>query len=427
MIPISPDVKKLVGDWAEFVDNRSLLYEKFCLPKVWGQDRKLDDAGRWSVLRIVTRGKELLLDDANNLKRRASGHNVQPQNAERMLREALIARKMANITQADPDLVKSANANARQLLQNLESSYSEHIVTFEATLAGRLMVNMAGSVIENAGICLDRCFGLPFIPGSAVKGIARSQALWEIKEAAPAEKRNFLKLAMAIFGYGKTDTGNKGDWTWAAGHELVAEVTAALQAAEFKGCACFLPAYPTTPPTLVVDMVNPHYPEYYRGRRDRATDDENPIPNYFPAVEAGSAFGFAVLLNRVPAGFTGPQLLDAARGWIERAITQKGLGAKTAAGYGWFQLGAPVVPASQPGDAPSPKATAPITVNEATLKNYVSALTNPGSRDGKLAGVKADLARDATFGPRLAAALTKLGKDGKKAIEWLKTKGVNLT
>ena len=334
MIPISPDVRKLVGEWAEFVDNRSLLYEKFSLPKVWGQARKLDDAGRWSVLRIVAGGKELLAEDASNLERRAAGPKVQPHNAERMRRESQIARAMAHITQPDPDLVKSANANARQLLKNLESSYGEHIVTFEATLAGRLMVNMAGGVIENAGICLDRCFGLPVIPGSAVKGIARSQALWEIKEAAPAQKENLLKVAMAIFGYGKTDISKRGAWTWAAGHEPAAKVAEALQAVEFKGCACFLPSYPTTPPTIVVDMVNPHYPEYYRGQRDRATDDENPIPNYFPAVEAGSGFGFAVILNRVPEGFAAQQLLDACRGWIERSITQKGVGAKTAAGYG---------------------------------------------------------------------------------------------
>ena len=38
-----------------------------------------------------------------------------------------------------------------------------------AQLQARLMVNMAGGVMENAGLCLDR-FGLPYIPGSAVKG-----------------------------------------------------------------------------------------------------------------------------------------------------------------------------------------------------------------------------------------------------------------
>ena len=428
MIPMAPDVRALVGEHAEFVDNRSLLYEKFSLPKVWGQPRKLDEAGRWSVLRIVTRGNELLNGDAASLERRARGKNVQPPNAERMQREAQIAKKLANITRPDAALVKVANENAHRLLVDLQRAHSGRGVTFEATLGGRLLVNLAGGVIENAGICLDRCFGLPFLPGSAVKGIARSQALWEIKEAPDAEKQTSLQIAMTIFGYGKTDTGNKGDWTWAAGRDAVQAVTGALHAEEFKGCACFLPAYPTTVPTLVVDMVNPHYPEYYRGNRDKATDDENPIPNYFPAVEAGCAFGFAVLLNRVPTDFTAEILLNAARGWIERALTQKGAGAKTAAGYGWFTLGAPAAVAASSSAAPATsRPPAAILVNDATLKNHVTALLNPGSREGSLGSIKADLSRDPSVALRLAEALAKQGKEGKKALEWLKSKGVDLT
>jgi len=431
MIPMSPDVKLLVGEVAESVDNRSLLYEKFSLPKVWGHTRKVDDAGRWSVLRIVARGNELLVQDAANLERRAGGKNVQPDNAARMRGEAQIARKLSVIPKPDFSLVRSANDNAHRLLRELQRSEPRQVIAFEAALGGRLLVNMAGGVIENAGICLDRCFGLPFIPGSAVKGIARSQALWEIRVAPVDEKQKLVTLAMAVFGYGKSDTGKNGDWTWAAGEQLARRVAASLKADEFKGCGCFLPAYPTTAPTIVVDMVNPHYPQYYRGQRQRATDDENPIPNYFPAVEAGSAFGFAVLLNRVPTGYTAPQLLEAARGWIERAITQKGAGAKTAAGYGWFRLGAPT-PASAPTSPPAQPATVAqpppsFTVNEATLKNYLTSLINPGSRDSKLASLKADLARDDSFAQRMAVALAKQGKDGKKAVEWLKTKGVSLT
>lgn len=380
MIPMSPDVRALVGEHAEFVDNRSLLYEKFSLPKVWGHERKFDDAGRWSVLRIVSRGGELLGRDADERERRAGGRNVEPHNAERMRREAQLARKLANVARPNLELVRSANENAQRLLADLKCAHANHVVTMEATLGGRLLVNMAGGVIENAGICLDRCFGLSFLPGSAVKGVARSQALWEIRDAAATEKRNLLKLAMTIFGYGKTDTGNNGDWTWAAGRDLTRGIATELQADEFKGCACFLPAYPTTPPTLVVDMVNPHYPEYYRGRRKQATDDENPIPNYFPAVEAGSTFGFAVLINRVPPDFTATQLLDAARRWIECAITQKGAGAKTAAGYGWFELGrkktATTSTASTAVGAPVSVPSAPASPADALIARWRGKLTS---------------------------------------------------
>ena len=59
MIPITKDVAALIGEWAEGVENRSLLHEKFALPKVWDAPAKLDNAGRWSVLRIVTPGISL--------------------------------------------------------------------------------------------------------------------------------------------------------------------------------------------------------------------------------------------------------------------------------------------------------------------------------------------------------------------------------
>lgn len=45
-----------------------------------------------------------------------------------------------------------------------------------AQLQGRLMVNLAGGVMENANLLFDR-YGYPLIPGSAIKGLARRMAL----------------------------------------------------------------------------------------------------------------------------------------------------------------------------------------------------------------------------------------------------------
>ena len=72
MIPLAEDVAALVGDWAEGVENRSLLHEKFALPKVWGTPEKLDNAGRGMFLRIVTRGADLLKEDARRGRDQAS-------------------------------------------------------------------------------------------------------------------------------------------------------------------------------------------------------------------------------------------------------------------------------------------------------------------------------------------------------------------
>src|SRR6266571_3562056 len=114
MIPLAKDVATLIGDWAEGVENRSLLHEKFALPKVWGagEGAKLNDAGRWSVLRIVSRGADLLRGDAQRLRREASGRNVRPDVTERKQRDAHIAEKMANIARTDAALAKVGSENA---------------------------------------------------------------------------------------------------------------------------------------------------------------------------------------------------------------------------------------------------------------------------------------------------------------------------
>ncbi len=373
MIPQAKSVAALVGEWADGVENRGLLHERFALPKAWGQPEahKLDNAGRWSLLRIVSRGSTLLMndaaklrDDASRRRRRAKDEpsagkrGEMVERAEETERQAKIAENMAKtakrfeapLKESDP-LLQAATRNSVAFMGDVGKSFEGQVVTFEATLGSRMMVNLAGGVVENAGIALDRCFGLPLIPGSALKGISRVQALWEIYEAKGEEKLRLLRIAMLLLGYGAHDL--RGDFGWAGGAQHAAEIAEEVGALDFKGCACFLPAYPTTIPTLVVDMVNPHYPDYYAARRQHAEDNESPIPNYFPAVEAGSAFGFAVLLNRVPpvAKLAATDLLKQAKEWLERAVTRKGVGAKTAAGYGWFELGRK--------KAPPPPTTAP--------------------------------------------------------------------
>lgn len=381
MIPLNREVAALVGEWAEGVENRGLLYEKFSLPKVWIGLPKRNDAGRWSLLRIVTRGPALLERDIQRLEREARGRNVRSDVAERKMQESSVAQRMSKVARPDESLTDIASKKARCILDALDGSFRGSVATFEATLGGRLLVNLAGGVVENAGISLDRCFGMPLIPGSAVKGIARSRALWEIHEASGEEKPRLLLFAMLLFGYGAHDL--RGDFGWAGGTQEAQVVAGKIGSLDFKGCACFLPAYPTTAPKLVVDMVNPHYPSYYSGRKAVAEDNENPIPNYFPAVEAGSTFGFAVLLNRVPEveGVNASLLLVQAKQWLESAVVRKGAGAKTAAGYGWFELGR--TPRNSPDSAPlgdrTPDPTATLSPLDTVIQKWSGKLGTSGN------------------------------------------------
>jgi CRISPR type III-B/RAMP module RAMP protein Cmr6 len=311
-------------------------------------------------------------------------------------------------------------ANSRLGLKPGESIFAQ--------LQSRLMVNMAGGVMENAGLCLDR-FGVPYIPGTAVKGCARHlaiQSLLEAREAKePTDKLARLLADIAlVFGWGEQDwktrqdivsklrpkrddtdevfahrcqeswKAKRSDFAYAVGDQLWEEVAIAARRLlpntdHFAGTVSFLPAYPHHLPAndLELDIVTCHHPKYYLGdpAMPVALDIEEPNPVVFLTVAAGIVFQFAALPIRraetslvgqvsdltVPgvsdsvntptapgnpgtsnepesAGSEPPptgrpevcptaaRLLTRAREWLREGLETFGLGAKTAAGYGWF-------------------------------------------------------------------------------------------
>lgn len=258
-----------------------------------------------------------------------------------------------------------------------------------AQLQARLMVNMAGGVMENAGLCLDRLTGIPYIPGSAVKGCARRMAIQELYERAAGFQpvtgaedataksqrldqcaEQLVRIAR-VFGWGDQDWKSESDFEYACGKadwEEVRERAAKLLFASFPnwkadpkkllwqslpsfaGSISFLPSYPLdlgktgkvdglplpVPELgkLELDVVTVHHREYYAGnpQYDAAPDTEEPVPVVFPAVAPGHVFAFAVL----PGRLCDDGLLGAAKTWLRQGLETFGLGAKVAAGYGWF-------------------------------------------------------------------------------------------
>lgn len=174
-------------------------------------------------------------------------------------------------------------------------------------LRSRLAINLAEGILENAGICLHPHFGVPMIPGSAVKGIAR-HAAWQLWQAGEFEATDFTR----IFG----SAPDKPDKPEAA------------------GTIAFLPALPTTDGNhLEVDVLTCHHPDYYRGNRPEAADNEGPNPQFFLTVKTDTTFRFLL----APLRRAQPGDLALAATWLTRALTENGAGAKTAAGYGWFE------------------------------------------------------------------------------------------
>lgn len=194
-------------------------------------------------------------------------------------------------------------------------------------LRSRLAVNLTGGILENANICLHPHFGYPYLPGSAVKGIARHAAWCEWKKLEGEAKQDIARRIATVFGY---PTGDE---------KLDAMLEAAKEKPDEKldhaGCVAFLGAFPEKEATIEVDVLTCHHAKYYSdpGKHPQATDDEKPNVQPFPVVQAGVTFCFPL----VPLRKCGEVEMKAAKNWLREAITVNGAGAKTAAGYGWFK------------------------------------------------------------------------------------------
>jgi CRISPR-associated protein Cmr6 len=245
----------------------------------------------------------------------------------------------------------------------------------QAKLESRLMVNMAGGVMGNAGLCLDR-FGVPYVPGGAVKGCARRMAIELLKETRKSnestdELARLLADVALVFGWSQEDwmPNKDSDFVYSVGSEKWFEVRRAtgrfLLKAEpegpedfgyFGGAVSFLPAYPLDLPAkdLELDVITSHHTDYYKdeGNQRVATDTEEPNPVKFIAVAAGVSFAFFTLPLRGQLSSrsqSGALLYVLARDWLRQGLETFGLGAKIAAGYGWFKEVRPAQASSSTG------------------------------------------------------------------------------
>jgi CRISPR-associated protein Cmr6 len=333
-IPIAGDLVSVIGPFAEGVENRSLLLDKFVFHKSWppeiddrGRPIKWDEATRWSFVRIADGASQILSREANEKRRRARSNMVSEENRTRYLGAAQIAESLSRVAWDTKDLSLLRAKHTRRFISLFRSAFGSRAAIAIGQLEGRLAINLADSLIQNAGICLDRLFGLPFIPGSAVKGVCRHTALEELKAGKGEDRARLFELFLGVFGTADNDFAN-GDLQ--PFRELLGS-----RPENQRGLVCFLPAYPVNEAKVVVDLTNVHYPDYYQTGRPEDLSKERPLPNPFPAVEIGAQFAFCLMLNRPSAD---AKILEAARRWLESALVVRGLGAKTASGYGWFSL-----------------------------------------------------------------------------------------
>lgn len=205
-------------------------------------------------------------------------------------------------------------------------SLSGQIFTYPAIASAPFATGLGNEHPLENGFSFLSPYGLPYLPGSGVKGVIRKAAeeLMSGEWSDSGDKHGWNEAAIrTLFGPGEEDFERDRD-------------TPALQ-----GALRFWDVIPTPPAAikndkglLTVEIMTPHLGEYYQGKATPNTS-LTPTPISFLAVAAESRFTFHIECN--PARL-GAELQNHWQPLIEAAFTHAGkwlgFGAKTAVGYG---------------------------------------------------------------------------------------------
>lgn len=232
----------------------------------------------------------------------------------------------------------------------------------------RFVVGLGAAHVLETSITLHRLFGLPIIPGSALKGVARAYALFELAQQlgvpilSPAEatKMEANKKPTPLAEFEALLLNLEDENQQSKLYNQLLKNQSLPQDAQIRslsleklrekcrpfvevfgttkraGGVIFLDAIPTKTPKFQLDIMNPHYPNYYRTKGETPPADwESPNPVFFLAV-SDTPYLFAIA-----ARTESDDLLGLAEKWLKRALSELGVGAKTSSDYGYWEVREP--------------------------------------------------------------------------------------
>ena len=207
------------------------------------------------------------------------------------------------------EVVKHAERFAPRVATVLQALHERRAALWGALGARVVTVILGTPLVSGMGMLQalevvfvwDRNLGIPYLPGTSLKGAARA---WAEQGWGDLDESTVHRIFGTGAGEGKGDSA---------------------------GTVIFHALYPVAPPRLRLDVLNPHFGEYYREGK-LPTDSLTPNPVFFLTVAAGEAFRTALQLR------PGAPVEDVghAEACLRGALTTLGAGAKTAVGYGLF-------------------------------------------------------------------------------------------
>ncbi|ROL57222.1 type III-B CRISPR module RAMP protein Cmr6 [Bacteroidetes/Chlorobi group bacterium Naka2016] len=256
----------------------------------------------------------------------------------------------------DTKFTESIIDRLKKTAENLkQNSYS--IKSFQATCHWRLIIGLGASHPQETSMTLHHIYGIPYIPGGAVKGVTRHWFIFNEFNSlgiSNFEQINCFEKILETVDIDNKDE-NKRDYKISkedfkkkfkvkksneliepndnlyefliTKHDTIRNFQSIFGTQNKKGDVIFFDAYPVGKINLKIDTMNPHYPDYY-SKGAAPADWQNPNPIKFLTVE-NTKFQFWLASRDA-------DLLDEAENLLKRAIREYGIGAKTSLGYGIF-------------------------------------------------------------------------------------------
>lgn len=204
-------------------------------------------------------------------------------------------------SRTDKDLYRTAFTRWAEAMKD-----SPGTILLEATTSSPIAIGLGTTSLVDIGISLHHTYGVPYLPGSSLKGLTR-------RAAADFEFTD--EQIDVLFGYGgrnDIDAREAGD---DAG----------------RGYVTFWDGWldPERVAVLAPDVITVHHPEYYGSQgATPPTDFDDPNPVAFLSIPPGTRFHLAL------SAPDSPDWLPVAVKVLTYGLGTLGIGAKTSVGYG---------------------------------------------------------------------------------------------
>jgi Uncharacterized protein predicted to be involved in DNA repair (RAMP superfamily) len=224
---------------------------------------------------------------------------------------------------------------------------------FRLKTAYRLVIG-AGypSFIEN-GFLFHHVYGIPYIPGETLKGLARAVFILSVAEAMKG-KFDPSKIEEVLSEEAEEEISEEAKGVF---HQIPEKINIILDnytienavetfrkifgSKKRRGQVIFFDAYPVEfnpSEHFEADIMNSHYGDYYQSGKAPA-DWLNPNPIHFLALKEGIVFEFSLGLAPLESMEDNEEklLLETARKLLKVGLENFGVGNKKRKGYGWFK------------------------------------------------------------------------------------------